>query len=511
VKPFCEGYFSMNNFHKSRVVRLLLPAPIIGERGWVKGKTVSRIHRYAKRTDCIQAFTLVELLVVLVIIGILSALVMGALRGAQQDTLAAKTRGTIAKIDAVLNERFDEYMTKPLKFADDITPIPNRNLNAIPSSVSNLFARKENFPVANRISNTSPNKIERFPSPIFTASVLREQVRLAATRDLMRMEMPDCVGDLYTNGFSRITALSAVPIKTSVALATGYFYRNIPNINSNTPIAMQLETPAAMLRIIRKTWEADQRLRLPLPDGRKRIDPNSGIVGTDDIRWSDTFSNEELLFMIVEDSFVDGSPAIEAFASSEIGDKDDDGLKEFLDAWGNPIRWIRWPAGANTVTPLDPDPLNPFGALPTDPYDPTFADIAFYPPNVANPNSQPGNGLRPLVVSAGQDGRFGIRFFAAPGISALFSVGAFHLNGSTNPLPPAYSPTGFNWPDPYYPRGSFADRLGGTLILGVEGDSIGVDINATTPGFLPHPNTDARYLLHAQDNVTNLDESGAAP
>jgi prepilin-type N-terminal cleavage/methylation domain-containing protein len=54
----------------------------------------------------IQAFTLVELMVVLVILGILTGLVVGALRGAQQDTLASKTRATIAKIDAVLNERF---------------------------------------------------------------------------------------------------------------------------------------------------------------------------------------------------------------------------------------------------------------------------------------------------------------------------------------------------------------------------------------------------------------------
>ena len=49
------------------------------------------------------AFTLVELMVVIVILSILAGLVVGALRGAQQDTLAAKTRSTIAKIDSILN------------------------------------------------------------------------------------------------------------------------------------------------------------------------------------------------------------------------------------------------------------------------------------------------------------------------------------------------------------------------------------------------------------------------
>ena len=44
-------------------------------------------------------------------------------------------------------------------------------------------------------------------------------------------------------------------------------------------------------------------------------------------------------------SFVGGSPALEAIPSSNIGDTDNDGLREILDGWGNPLGFIRWPVG----------------------------------------------------------------------------------------------------------------------------------------------------------------------
>ena len=49
----------------------------------------------------------------------------------------------------------------------------------------------------------------------------------------------------------------------------------------------------------------------------------------------------ECLYMIVM-----GIPeAAEQFQNTEIGDVDGDGLKEFIDGWGHPIRFIRWPVG----------------------------------------------------------------------------------------------------------------------------------------------------------------------
>ena len=43
-----------------------------------------------------------------------------------------------------------------------------------------------------------------------------------------------------------------------------------------------------------------------------------------------------------------GSPeAMEQFNPSEIGDTDQNGLPEFLDGWGRPIRFLRWAPGCS--------------------------------------------------------------------------------------------------------------------------------------------------------------------
>jgi prepilin-type N-terminal cleavage/methylation domain-containing protein len=77
------------------------------------------------------------------------------------------------------------------------------------------------------------------------------------------------------------------------------------------------------------------------------------------------FESAECLQMVV----VRGgySPdAVEQFRADEIGDVDNDGLPEFLDGWGRPISFIRWPAGFRSVlqslTADDPpDPIDPLG------------------------------------------------------------------------------------------------------------------------------------------------------
>lgn len=52
-------------------------------------------------------------------------------------------------------------------------------------------------------------------------------------------------------------------------------------------------------------------------------------------------ASAELLYQIVM-----GLPEAEsAFSSMEIADTDGNGLNEFVDGWGNPICFVRWPAG----------------------------------------------------------------------------------------------------------------------------------------------------------------------
>src|SRR2546430_12380888 len=61
-----------------------------------------------------RAFTVVELLVVMVIIAILSAMVLGALASAYETAKLAKTKATIAKIHNQIAHRWDSYRTRRL-------------------------------------------------------------------------------------------------------------------------------------------------------------------------------------------------------------------------------------------------------------------------------------------------------------------------------------------------------------------------------------------------------------
>ena len=77
---------------------------------------------------------------------------------------------------------------------------------------------------------------------------------------------------------------------------------------------------------------------------------------------SDTLQGAESLYMICLSGLEDAD-AITQFSQSDIGDTDNDGLPEFLDGWGRPISFIRWPAGfASTLQTRavnEPDPATP--------------------------------------------------------------------------------------------------------------------------------------------------------
>jgi len=57
-----------------------------------------------------------------------------------------------------------------------------------------------------------------------------------------------------------------------------------------------------------------------------------------------TESSELLYMALIEDTQVGNSAAGSAtFTSAEVGDTDNDGLKEFIDGWGLPLQFYRWP------------------------------------------------------------------------------------------------------------------------------------------------------------------------
>lgn len=285
------------------------------------------------------AFTLVELLVVITIIGILAAMVLGVLNSARETARRSRTEALIAKLDVIVLERYDSYRTR-------------------------------------RVSIDTRGKNPQ------TASVMR----LDAIRETMRMEMPQCWDD--------VTKGPVVPGMQRTA------------INK------------AMLRRHSQAMTAATAAGTP------------GIV--------DLYGPAECLYLTV----TLGSPDTRStFKDREVDDVDGDGLKEFVDAWGNPIFFLRWApgmVGSGVQPPIIPDDPAHFGATtaignwaPGEPYDvlpsPPASTSGLPGPRALAREEHPdpfdvvgigktvsgreaGWQLAPLIISAGPDGVFDIAF-----------------------------------------------------------------------------------------------------
>jgi prepilin-type N-terminal cleavage/methylation domain-containing protein len=114
-----------------------------GKRSEVGG----RPSAFRRRTS---AFTMVELLVTITIIGILAAMTLGALQLARETGRESKTKATIAKLNNIIMQRYESYMTR-----------------RVPIQV-----------------------------PPGTKPADAAQMRLNGIRDLMRMEMPERWADV---------------------------------------------------------------------------------------------------------------------------------------------------------------------------------------------------------------------------------------------------------------------------------------------------------------------------
>jgi type II secretory pathway pseudopilin PulG len=67
-----------------------------------------------------------------------------------------------------------------------------------------------------------------------------------------------------------------------------------------------------------------------------------------------TANNGELLHLMVTRGPVADPDVIAHFRPDEVGDTDKDGLPEFIDGWGKPIQFRRWPTGfASPAQPID--------------------------------------------------------------------------------------------------------------------------------------------------------------
>jgi prepilin-type N-terminal cleavage/methylation domain-containing protein len=129
-----------------------------------------------------SAFTLVELLVVMVVIGILAGVVLGALGAARETARVAKTKATIAKLDKFVAAKYESFLTRRL-------PVNTRGFTPKQAAAVRLLALRD------LIRMEMP---ERFS----------DITRVPITRTTLQQDWPDATSGLYTflsNNYTAIT------------------------------------------------------------------------------------------------------------------------------------------------------------------------------------------------------------------------------------------------------------------------------------------------------------------
>jgi prepilin-type N-terminal cleavage/methylation domain-containing protein len=377
-------------------------------------KTINNPTKYRQT----QGFTLVELLVTISIMATVAGMFLVAYRGAATEASNIKTQSTIRKINEVVMSRVQEYQNYSVNFT-----FPAPALRPVPPFPVPLPGDAKAF-ISQLVGNS--------PNPEFeTEVILLERLRLMAIRESMTQEMPDCADDLK---------VGTAPMKN--------YWTGLTSKGQAIWVST-IESPRAA-RLKQKlfqtqpTWTTDPGIR-------------------------DKNFNAELLYLIVEDSTLNGASAIELFSRTEIADTDNDGLSEFIDAFRKPIQWIRWPTGFPETQRFHPDLLDPSfnrdgftNAVFGDPLDGRKSDPGF---RVAQSGSltpiYPPNFLAfPLIASKGVDDVFGVRFELPQGLSA---DPGYRLSGNSSSasdveMPVPYGP--ILMADPWFPRTDPSLRLG---------------------------------------------------
>lgn len=196
-------------------------------------------------------------------------------------------------------------------------------------------------------------------------------IRLRAIRDLMRMELPERASDIDGD------AAAIAPVNLAQP----------PTATGAVLPAVYVQEPPTFRRYKR-------------------------IVNAAPSNWAEQYQQSECLYMILAGMRdADGSP-LDFLSPSEIGDLDNDGMKEILDGWGQPLYWWRWAPGY--LRDFDPSTAGVDWRDVTtmqergiaDPFDTHEVDRQrFDPPNsnTLAPLIKRPFSLRPLIVSAGSD------------------------------------------------------------------------------------------------------------
>jgi prepilin-type N-terminal cleavage/methylation domain-containing protein len=346
-----------------------------------------------------HAFTLVEVLISLVLVSILVGMVAYMMGAVQQDARVQKTRALITRINEALRSQYDTYPERPIRLTPLIDPLTVLYGGSPPPNVSEAdFAVEE-----------------------------AARLRLLMRRDLMRMELPDRLTDLFSVDLSGVIQ----PAITNGAMSV----QGVATVYDSTG------APAGAIPGIPMVWAPPARWAAYVARGQTT-------------QWNTTYQSSECLRLILEMLPAGSGVALDNIRPTESADTDGDGMPEIVDAWGRPIHWLRWPVGydAEVLRNGGPDVLDELQVDWGFIRHPVPGDVPVAsPPNPYGWVSAGPFNLLPLVMSAGPDGVFDIAFDRP--IPIIYSTlewdpGRTELATPSVPSPPVRS-SPYIYIDPY--------------------------------------------------------------
>ena len=204
-----------------------------------------------------RAYTLVELLITIAIIGIMAWMIMFALFSAQEQAKVQKTRALITRLDSIIQTRYEGYRTRRVPITMPPPPKP-----------------------------TDANYATEFPVYLYKIG----KRKLDCLHDLMRLELPERWSDIL-----------------------------------DPPVIPGMKVPSSTVAY-QNRWQAVTGSLSPNPAKNEH-------------------QGAECLYLIVMEAVAQEGDSRDVFRPDQTGDVDGDGFREFIDAWGQPIRFLRWAPG----------------------------------------------------------------------------------------------------------------------------------------------------------------------
>ncbi|WDQ16568.1 prepilin-type N-terminal cleavage/methylation domain-containing protein [Rhodopirellula sp. P2] len=485
-----------------------------------------------------SAFTLVELLVVIVLMSILSGMMTYALSSANEDARAKRSRAEAKMMAQVLAARVNDIQLQAIELvestASGTTTIPNFN----------------NAPDRNRVLMLARREMARMTMPQCRADLLFPPTRLQYRQEIShrsgtvvvryaKLRVPP-----QWNAMRRLAGMRTSP-EIDLAYQTFASSSAEPTVDPTTDIVDLYLNDSDY-------WRAAGEIQDRDPESPTfgawslipRADPTSANAWVDgDLVWTREHESAECLYLILATTDLFGQRAIDKIHARNIANTDGDSIPEIVDAWGQPVAFIREPVGlrhealanfnaspddAASATDYFPPTGEPYDILQADwryqsfasaptvtgPPAPTGVDPATWPPIEGRRPAA----LFPVIISAGPDGEFGIRLTYDRDRSPA-NFGSRHFSTAvtgidTGDIKPEMAPTGgtYRYPDPFYdlelrnPSGASYPAHNTSYDLG---PMLGNVARARFGGGLGGPivlqSASQNRLGDATDNITSLD------